>query len=230
MDGFDLPMSFGKRAPAKKANQSARVSKSTIGSSSIKTEESGKGITGLKRSHEEVEDEKRSDVGGSKAAKMGDVRDGVRDEEEIGPMPSRLQGTSSMKSPRENNDEEESRLKPTLNSRGIVDDEDDYDFSDSEDETSREEEAFPVSHQIVLKDHHKVVSALAIDGAGARVATGSHDYDVKMWDFGGMDSRTRPFKSFEPCGNYHVSQQYEFHNSGGFHCSRCRLLCSATFR
>lgn len=49
-------------------------------------------------------------------------------------------------------------------------------------------------------------SALAVDPSGARVATGSHDYDAKIWDFGGMDARLKPFKSWEPNGNYYVSQ------------------------
>ena len=43
-----------------------------------------------------------------------------------------------------------------------------------------------------------------MDPSGARIATGSHDYDTKLWDFGGMDSRFRPFKSFEANGNYYV--------------------------
>jgi hypothetical protein len=50
----------------------------------------------------------------------------------------------------------------------------------------------------------QVVSAIAVDPSGARIATGSHDYDTKLWDFGGMDSRLKPFKSFEANGNYHV--------------------------
>lgn len=48
------------------------------------------------------------------------------------------------------------------------------------------------------------VSALAIDSSGARLATGSYDYDVKLWDFGGMTNSFRPFKSFEPCGSYWI--------------------------
>ncbi len=36
------------------------------------------------------------------------------------------------------------------------------------------------------------------------MATGSHDYDTKLWDFGGMDSRLKPFKSFEANGNSYV--------------------------
>jgi WD40 repeat protein len=48
------------------------------------------------------------------------------------------------------------------------------------------------------------VSALAVDPSGARVLTGSHDYDVKLWDFGGMDARFKPFRSWEPAESYHV--------------------------
>jgi hypothetical protein len=50
----------------------------------------------------------------------------------------------------------------------------------------------------------KATTCIAIDGAGARVATGSHDYDVKLWDFAGMDARLKPFKTFEPAESYHV--------------------------
>ncbi len=91
-----------------------------------------------------------------------------------------------------------------------------------------EEDPFPVSHEIVLKDHTKVgaphparvlvradllgppqvLSAMSLDPSGARLATGSHDYDVKIWDFGGMDSRLKPFKSFEPCESYPVRRAY----------------------
>ena len=56
-----------------------------------------------------------------------------------------------------------------------------------------------------MKDHNKVISALALDPSGARVVSGSHDYDCKLWDFGGMDYRCKPFKSWEPAGSYYVS-------------------------
>lgn len=64
--------------------------------------------------------------------------------------------------------------------------------------------SLPLTRSIQLKGHTKSVSAVAIDRSGARVATGSTDYDVKMWDFGGMSSDLRPFKSFEPAENYPV--------------------------
>lgn len=64
---------------------------------------------------------------------------------------------------------------------------------------------FPITHELILKDHTKVVSALALDPSGARILSGSHDYDCKLWDFGGMDQRCKPFKSWEPAESYHVS-------------------------
>ncbi len=74
------------------------------------------------------------------------------------------------------------------------------DFEDDDDEL----DDFPISHEIVLKDHTKVVSALTLDPSGARILSGSHDYDCKLWDFGGMDSRCKPFLTWEPAGSYHV--------------------------
>ncbi|BGP50318.1 hypothetical protein JCM10450v2_006237 [Rhodotorula kratochvilovae] len=44
---------------------------------------------------------------------------------------------------------------------------------------------------------HETVSALSIDPAGARVVSGSYDYDCKMWDFGGMNASFKPFRTFE---------------------------------
>lgn len=75
-----------------------------------------------------------------------------------------------------------------------------YDPSDGEDDISQ----FPITHEISLKDHTKVVSALSLDPSGARIVSGSHDYDCKLWDFGGMDMRCKPFNSWEPSGTYHV--------------------------
>jgi hypothetical protein len=83
-------------------------------------------------------------------------------------------------------------------------DDDDDDDEEALNDRDAPEDPFPVSHEVILKDHDKVVSAFAIDSAGARIATASHDFDVKLWDFGGMDSRMKPFKSFEPAGNYQV--------------------------
>ena len=79
---------------------------------------------------------------------------------------------------------------------------------DEEDEYGSEQDLplFPNQLTATLKQHKKVVSALAIDPSGARFATGAHDYDVKLWDFGGMGGGVgKAFKSFEPAENYYVS-------------------------
>ncbi|OJT12578.1 WD repeat-containing protein 70 [Trametes pubescens] len=84
-----------------------------------------------------------------------------------------------------------------------------FDMSDDDLDQSH----FPISHELILKDHTKVVSALTMDPSGARVLSGSHDYDCKLWDFGGMDWRCKPFKTWEPAGSYYV-HDLKFSNDG----------------
>ncbi|KAF4572697.1 hypothetical protein EYR40_004224 [Pleurotus pulmonarius] len=85
------------------------------------------------------------------------------------------------------------------------DEEPEFDPSDPEfDDGDSQLPQFPITHEIVMKDHTKVISALALDPSGARVLSGSHDYDCKLWDFGGMDYRCKPFKTWEPSGTYHI--------------------------
>lgn len=72
---------------------------------------------------------------------------------------------------------------------------------------------FPITHELVLKDHTKVVSALTLDPSGARVLSGSHDYDCKLWDFGGMSASAKPFKTWEPAGSYYV-HDLKYSNAG----------------
>jgi WD40 repeat protein len=56
----------------------------------------------------------------------------------------------------------------------------------------------PYSHEAVLKGHLKGISCLALDPSGSRLLTGSHDGNVKMWDFAGMSADLRSFRSIEP--------------------------------
>ncbi|KAL1737794.1 WD40-repeat-containing domain protein [Schizophyllum fasciatum] len=72
---------------------------------------------------------------------------------------------------------------------------------------------FDKNKVLILKDHTKVISALTLDPSGARVLSGSHDYDCKLWDFGGMDLRCKPFKSWEPAGTYYV-HDVKYSNDG----------------
>lgn len=91
---------------------------------------------------------------------------------------------------------------PTQSSAVQDDEDDDEDEEDMEDE--EEENVLPITHEIKLKDHHRTVSALTLDPAGARLISGGYDYDVKFWDFAGMDQSFRPFRSIEPCGGNQI--------------------------
>ena len=75
---------------------------------------------------------------------------------------------------------------------------------DDEEDDDDDLPLFPITHEMILKDHTKVISALGLDPSGARLVSGSYDYDCKIWDFGGMDSRCKPFKNWEPAGSYYV--------------------------
>lgn len=48
------------------------------------------------------------------------------------------------------------------------------------------------------------MAALAVDPSGARVLTGSYDYTVRMYDFGGMDSRLKAFRELTPFDGHQV--------------------------
>jgi hypothetical protein len=61
----------------------------------------------------------------------------------------------------------------------------------------------PVSHEVDLRGHSKQITSVAMDPAGSRVAVGSVDYRVLLYDFGGMDKTHKPFRELEPEeGNY----------------------------
>ncbi|XWS31354.1 hypothetical protein CRYUN_Cryun23aG0069300 [Craigia yunnanensis] len=76
----------------------------------------------------------------------------------------------------------------------------------SSDSDSEEENRYriPMSNEIILKGHTKIVSALAIDHSGSRVLSGSFDYTVRMFDFQGMNSRLQSFRQLEPFEGHQV--------------------------
>jgi len=51
---------------------------------------------------------------------------------------------------------------------------------------------------------------MSMDPSGARLVTGSYDYDLKIWDFGGMKSDFKPFRSFESRAGHQVSLTLTF--------------------
>ncbi|XP_077284006.1 gastrulation defective protein 1 homolog [Arctopsyche grandis] len=78
-------------------------------------------------------------------------------------------------------------------------------LSDSGDEQeSKLVNYIPSSHEVQMKHGTKAVIAVAADPSGARLSTGSVDYDVCFWDFAGMDTSMRSFRTLRPCENHPI--------------------------
>ena len=89
---------------------------------------------------------------------------------------------------------------------------------DSDEELSGDEmtsrfEVLPISHEIELIHGSKSVTALALDPNGSRVVSGSIDYEMKFWDFQGMDSSLQSFRAITPC-ECHPIKNLEFSANG----------------
>ncbi|KAF6772624.1 hypothetical protein AHF37_08505 [Paragonimus kellicotti] len=96
------------------------------------------------------------------------------------------------------NDDEEGVVGPVLKETEL-DDRDPY--------------YLPICDSLSFCHGCKPLTALAVDPAGARVATGGFDFDIKLWDFGGMDSSCRAFKVVRPCEEHQI-KHLEFSPSG----------------
>ncbi|KAJ8103866.1 WD40-repeat-containing domain protein [Lipomyces tetrasporus] len=95
-------------------------------------------------------------------------------------------------------------------SKRIGGESDDDDDSDDYDEL----EELPISHEIALREHNKTVSALDVDPAGVRVASGSYDYNMDLWDFNGMNlAALHPFRIVEPVES-HPIHELQFSRNG----------------
>ncbi|KAG1218885.1 hypothetical protein G6F35_007955 [Rhizopus arrhizus] len=64
-----------------------------------------------------------------------------------------------------------------------------------------------------LNDHFRAVSALTLDPAGTRLISGGYDYDIKFWDFAGMDRSFKPFRTVQPCEEHQI-HELQYSNSG----------------
>ncbi|KAM8829032.1 WD repeat-containing protein 70 isoform 2-T2 [Spinachia spinachia] len=121
--------------------------------------------------------------------------DSDSDSELIGPPPP-LQNTS------QSGDDEPGSLTRAPGSTAHSDDDDDDDDdgeAQDDDDDDNPVRKIPDSHEITLQHGTKTVSALALDPSGARLVTGGLDYDVRFWDFAGMDQALQAFRSLQPC-------------------------------
>ncbi|CAH1119828.1 unnamed protein product [Phaedon cochleariae] len=75
---------------------------------------------------------------------------------------------------------------------------------DSEDDKEDDSLFIPCSHEAQMTHGTKAVTAISVDPSGARLASGSVDYDVSFWDFAGMDSGMRTFRTLQPCDNHPI--------------------------
>ena len=85
--------------------------------------------------------------------------------------------------------------------------------SDSDDDDDNLINKIPTSHEIELKHGDRPISAMAIDPSGARLVSGGIDYEVKFWDFAGMDASLRSFRGLKPCES-HVIRNLEYSATG----------------
>lgn len=103
-----------------------------------------------------------------------------------------------------------SEFQNSTNSRSAkIESDDESDNDDDDDESGTEEELqlkdkVPCSHEVTMTHGTKAVTAIAADPSGARLASGSIDYDVCFWDFAGMDSSMRSFRTLQPCENHPI--------------------------
>lgn len=107
----------------------------------------------------------------------------------IGPTPP-SSSSSKTKSHRNNDDE----------------DDDSYDdLSDSDGEESGDfSKSIPSSHEIKMQHGSRPIISLTADPSGSRIASGSSDYELRFWDFAGMDTSMKSFRILQPCENYPI--------------------------
>ncbi|XP_036384735.1 WD repeat-containing protein 70 [Megalops cyprinoides] len=174
------------------------VQREVAGSSPMSTDRPSAVSTGSDRPSSTTSKQKESD---SSDDSGGSDSDSDSSSEPIGPPPP-SQLTAGGTTGQEGADEEDfvgPPLPPGYRAGAA-----DYDDDDDEEDMKDEEDDNPVkkipdTHEIVLQHGSKTVSALALDPSGARLVTGGYDYDVKFWDFAGMDASLQAFRSLQPC-------------------------------
>ncbi|ESN92013.1 hypothetical protein HELRODRAFT_194479 [Helobdella robusta] len=100
-------------------------------------------------------------------------------------------------------------IKITTSEKSNVNDEDDEDEDDKEEKENR----LPLDNKLVINHGKKPISSLYVDASGAMLVTGSYDYSIKFWDFAGMDSSPRPFRTINPCEG-HIIRDLKFSSNG----------------
>jgi len=104
------------------------------------------------------------------------------------PILKKAREQSNMDLPKETHESEHSH-EEELKSNSEPDEHHSYDYKALK---------IPCSHEVLLQGHSKSITAIALDHAGIRIATGSNDYKVRLWDFEGMNKNMNSFRILEP--------------------------------
>ncbi|KAJ0402900.1 hypothetical protein ATCC90586_006022 [Pythium insidiosum] len=118
-------------------------------------------------------------------------------EAEIAAMTAELMKPAATTHSEESKQEQVERKHEDAADDNESDDEDDDDDEGAKDDVAARYN-LAMSHELNLAGHDKMIACVAVDAPGARVATGSMDYHVKLWDFAGMARHIRPFRDVEP--------------------------------
>ncbi|XP_054613357.1 WD repeat-containing protein 70 [Dunckerocampus dactyliophorus] len=176
--------------------------------------------TAIERSRHVLDERQKADEEGQSSTTVPTQKD-----KKIAPAASRKQEDDSSSSdsepigpplpPKEDDVDDDDLVGPPLppGYRGSSalsddDDEDDEAQEDNEDDDNPVKK-IPDTHEITLLHGTKTVSALALDPSGARLVSGGYDFDVRFWDFAGMDQSLQAFRSLQPCECHQIrSLQY----------------------
>lgn len=118
-------------------------------------------------------------------------------------------------------DEEDYQVAGTSKSNQVIkskdgeDEEDGYDSADDDEDvvSVNRYDTVPSSSEIELIHGNKTVSALALDPNGSRLISGGVDYELRFWDFQGMDSSLESFRTIKPC-ECHPIKNLEYSTNG----------------
>jgi len=86
------------------------------------------------------------------------------------------------------------------------DEEEEEDDEEEGEEAYNRYERIPAKESATVNHGTKPVSAIGLDPSGARFVSGSHDYQVRFYDFNAMDSDLKPFREITPCEAHPIKQ------------------------
>ncbi|PRD21945.1 UNVERIFIED_CONTAM: wdr70 [Trichonephila clavipes] len=96
-------------------------------------------------------------------------------------------------------------INPTIDSLSKGENDEDSESDDPSSPTVNDRyRMIPASHEVVLEHGNKTVSAISLDPNGSRLITGGYDFDVKFWDFSGMDASLQSFRCLRPCESHQI--------------------------